>query len=72
MPVVASTMAFSTSAGKASAAGRESEGVSADSFIGRDASTGQVYLKLPMPTGDTLKKIAHALEALAQTLKLGS
>jgi hypothetical protein len=58
--------------GKAGSAGGKGEGVSADSFIGRDASTGQVYLKLPMPTGDTLKKIANALEVLAQTLKLGS
>jgi hypothetical protein len=40
--------------------------------VGRDANTGRVYLKLPMPTGDALKKIAHALEDLAQTLKLGS
>jgi hypothetical protein len=29
-------------------------------------------LKLPMPAGDTLKKIAGALQALAQTLKVGS
>ena len=58
--------------GKAGSAGGKGEGVSADSFIGRDASTGRVYLKLPMPTGDTLKKIANALEVLAQTLKLGS
>ena len=59
-------------AGKADPAGRESKGMSVDSFIGRDANTGQAYLKLPMPTGDTLKKIAGALEALAQTLKIGS
>jgi len=59
-------------AGKAGPAGRESGGVSADSFIGRDANTGQVYLKLPMPTGDTLKKIGDALGALAQVLKSGS
>ena len=58
-------------ADRAGLAGRESEGVSADSFVGRDERTGQVYLKLPMPTGETLKKIGHALEALAQTLKLG-
>ena len=59
-------------AGKADPAERESKGMSVDSFIGRDANTGQAYLKLPMPTGDTLKKIAGALEALAQTLKIGS
>jgi hypothetical protein len=59
-------------ASQADAAGLESKGVSIDSFVGRDPNTGQAYLKLPMPAGDTLKKIAGALEALAQTLKVGS
>jgi superfamily II DNA or RNA helicase len=59
-------------ASNAGPSGWESQGVSADTFVGRDANTGQVFLKLPMPTGDTLKRIAHALEDLAQMLKLGS
>jgi hypothetical protein len=57
--------------GRAGAAGRGRQPVSADSFIGRDANTGQAYLKLPVPTGETLKKIAHALEALAQQCRPG-
>ncbi len=59
-------------AGTPGPAVRESGGVSADSFIGRDANTGQAYLKLPMPTGDTLQKVARALEALAQAFRPGS
>jgi hypothetical protein len=58
--------------GKAGPERREGQGMTADAWIGRDAHTGQVFLKLPVPTGDTLKRIAHALEDLAQMLKLGS
>jgi superfamily II DNA or RNA helicase len=55
--------------GQAGASGKGNEAPSADSFIGRDTYTGQPYLKLPMPTGDTLKKIADALGALAQAFR---
>jgi superfamily II DNA or RNA helicase len=41
----------------------------AESIIGRDAKTGQAYLKLPMPSGEALRKIAEALGALAQAFK---
>ncbi len=59
-------------AGQKRRTGRDIEGGSIESFVGRDTNTGQVYLKLPVPTGDTLKRIADALGSLAQVLKSGS
>jgi superfamily II DNA or RNA helicase len=71
-------LSFLDTLGKALTAGQapppegKHRDVSADSFIGRDEKTGQSYLKLPMPTGETLKKIAAALGALAQAFRPGS
>jgi superfamily II DNA/RNA helicase len=41
----------------------------ARSLIGRDAKTGQAYLKLPVPSAEALRKIAEALGALAKAFK---
>ena len=66
------TLGKALSTGEAAAPGEKGRHVSADSFIGRDPSTGQAYLKLPMPSGETLKKIADALGSLAQAFRPGS
>ncbi len=60
------------SAGEAAAPGEKRRELSTDSLVGRDPTTGQTYLKLPMPGGETLKKIADALGALAQAFRQGS
>jgi superfamily II DNA or RNA helicase len=41
----------------------------ADTLVARDPKTGQAYLKLPVPTGETLKKLSEALGALARALQ---
>ena len=66
------TLGKAVAAGQAATPGERGRGVPADSFIGRDEKTGQAYLKLPMPTGEVLKKISDALGALAQIFRLGS
>jgi len=66
------TLGKALGTGEAAAPGEKGRDVSADSFIGRDPSTGQAYLKLPMPSGETLKKIADALGTLAQAFRPGS
>jgi len=63
------TLGKAAAAGQAAPPGEKGRDASAASFIGRDPATGQAYLKLPMPTGETLKKIADALGALAQALR---
>ncbi len=59
-------------AGHAAPLGETGRDIPADSFVGRDPATGQAYLKLPVPTGETLKRIADSLGALAQALRQGS
>jgi ERCC4-related helicase len=66
------TLGKAMAAGQAATPGEKGREVPADSLIGRDEKTGQAYLKLPMPTGDTLKKIAEAIGALAQAFRPGS
>ncbi|MBI2115846.1 MAG: DEAD/DEAH box helicase [candidate division NC10 bacterium] len=66
------TLGKALGAGETIAAEWKGRGVSADSFVGRDPTTGQAYLKLPLPGGETLKKIADALGALAQAFRQGS
>ncbi|MEI8190389.1 MAG: C-terminal helicase domain-containing protein [candidate division NC10 bacterium] len=70
-------LSFLDTLGKALAAGettaeRKGSGVSAESLIGRDPASGQAYLKLPLPGGETLKKIADVLGTLAQAFRPGS
>ncbi|HSB81529.1 MAG TPA: DEAD/DEAH box helicase [Candidatus Methylomirabilis sp.] len=66
------TLGKAVAAGQAATPGEKGREVPADSFIGRDEKTGEAYLKLPMPTGETLKKIADALGVLAQAFRSGS
>ncbi|HSB69022.1 MAG TPA: hypothetical protein VLT62_06795 [Candidatus Methylomirabilis sp.] len=66
------TLGKTLAAGQAATPGGTGREVLADSFIGRDEKTGQAYLKLPVPTGETFQKIADALGALAQAFRPGS
>jgi superfamily II DNA/RNA helicase len=63
------TLGKALGAGETTAAEWKGRGVAADSFVGRDPTTGQAYLKLPLPGGETLKKIADALGALTQAFR---
>jgi hypothetical protein len=66
------TLGKALAAGETTTAERKGHGVSADSLIGRDPASGQAYLKLPLPGGETLKKIADVLGTLAQAFRPGS
>jgi superfamily II DNA/RNA helicase len=57
--------------GESGGAGRPGAPPLVESFIGREEKTGQAYLKLPMPDGQMLKRIADALGALAQAFRPG-
>ncbi len=66
-------LAKSLNAPQAAGAKREASASPApDTLVARDPKTGQAYLRLPVPTGETLKKVSEALGALARALSGGS
>ena len=53
-------------AAQAAPAGQDGANRALTALVGRDAKTGQAYLRLPIPSEDTLNQIAGALGALAK------
>jgi superfamily II DNA or RNA helicase len=57
-------------AAQAAPAGQDGANRALTALVGRDAKTGQAYLRLPIPSEDTLSQIAGALGALAKAFGL--
>ena len=57
-------------AAQAAPAGQDGADRALTAPVGRDAKAGQAYLRLPIPSADTLNQIVGAFGALAKALGL--
>jgi hypothetical protein len=64
-------LAASMPAAAAETRTKTSPAISSGPRLEKDKNTGEPYLKLPLPSGDTLKTLAQALTALAEKTSTG-